>query len=75
MTDVNTLMEKLDKMASDSAELSDEERKEIREILRAWHLWKSMGVIGRVMIWFLMTAAAVAVAWDQIKTGVSKWLG
>lgn len=59
----------------DEKSFSEEEREEIRQMLRAFQVWQAMGVVGRLATWTLLTIAGVLVAWDQIKTAVSKAVG
>jgi hypothetical protein len=54
---------------------SDEERREIRQIIEAWHMWQSWGRLGRILIWCLLTASMLAVAQSTISESIAKWFG
>lgn len=75
MADVNEIISKLQKLSDhEQVPLSNEELDEVRGMLRAWTVLKTMGIVGKIAIWLLVTVAGLFVAWDQIKTGLGKWL-
>lgn len=56
-------------------ELTADERKVLREVIKAWRIWQSFGTVGRVLVWALMGLASLALAWGQLRSEVSRWLG
>lgn len=56
-------------------ELTADERKALREVIKAWRIWQSFGTVGRVLVWCLMGLASLALAWAQLRSEVGRWLG
>lgn len=56
-------------------ELSPDERIMLREVIEAWKIWKSFGVVSRLIIWILLTLAGAMIAWRQLREEVVRWLG
>lgn len=72
---IRELLARLNQAEAEGAPFTQKEMKQLREILIAWSLWQSLGKIGRIGLWLVMTAAALIVSWGQIKVGWKAWLG
>lgn len=48
-------------------DLTDEEREAIREVLDWWRTWKAWGKLGKLVLWAMITAGAVAAAYRELK--------
>jgi hypothetical protein len=72
--EIDALLKRLHQLTEESdIHLSADERRTVREVIAAWRLWRSFGVLGRALAWFLMSLAALALAWNQLRTEVMKW--
>ena len=52
--------------AAEVDRLTPEERAAIREVLEWWRTWKAWGRLGKIMLWFMITAGAVAAASREV---------
>jgi biopolymer transport protein ExbD len=74
--EIDALLKRLQQLTEErDVQLSADERRTVREVIAAWNLWRSFGVVGRALAWALMSIAALALAWGQLKTEISKWFG
>ncbi len=72
--EIDTLMKRLQVLTEErDVHLSADERRTVREVIAAWKLWRSFGVVGRALAWALMSIAALALAWGQLRTEAAKW--
>jgi len=66
--DLERLVARLEAVEKDHGQdLTAAERQQLREMIAAWRVWVSMGVVGKALIWTLLTFAGLVVAWQQIK--------
>lgn len=72
MSQLENVERALEKAARENDQLSDDERKAIREVLEWWHMWKAWGKLGKVVLWAIITCGAVAAAARE--TGIFTWL-
>ena len=63
----------LSKATERNSDLSPEERAAIREVLEWWRSWKALGRVGKVILWMIITAGAVAAAARELRG--SGWFG
>ena len=63
----------LRKAAERDGELSPAERAAIREMLEWWRSWKALGRVGKMILWLIITAGAVAAAVRELRG--SGWFG
>ena len=63
----------LHKAAECNNDLSAEERADIREVLEWWRSWKALGRVGKMFLWLIITAGAVAAAVREVRG--AGWFG
>ena len=63
----------LQKAAERNGELSPAELAAIREVLEWWRSWKALGRVGKMFLWLIITAGAVAAAVRELRG--SGWFG
>lgn len=63
----------LDKAAHVHGELTADERKAIREVLEWWRSWKALGKVGKLVLWIIISAGAIAAAIREVKG--AGWFG
>ena len=63
----------LRKAAERNGDLSAEERAAIREVLDWWRSWKALGRVGKMFLWLIITAGAVAAAVRELRG--AGWFG
>jgi hypothetical protein len=72
--EIDALLQRLQDLSEErDVNLTADERKAIREIIKAWRIWQSFGTVGRMFAWTLMGIAALALAWGQIRAEAAKW--
>lgn len=57
----------------DGRELSAHERMILRDMMEAWKVWSSLGKASKFVIWLLLSLAAAALAWRQLREELMRW--
>ena len=60
--DLRAIEAALAKADDKDRDLTPEERAAIREVLDWWRTWKAWGRLGKLMLWLMVSAGAVAAA-------------
>lgn len=74
--EIDALLKRIQELTNQrDIDLTPDERKVLREVIKAWRIWQSFGIVGRVLVWCLLGLASLALAWGQLRTEVGRWLG
>ena len=66
---IKEILEKIDTLLDQQADAFDEEDlKTLKDMIRAYRMWLSWGILGKWLIWLIITAAAVFAAIGKLRT-------
>ena len=65
--DLSRIESALTNAAEPGRDLSDEERAALREVLDWWRTWKAWGKLGKLVLWMMISAGAVAAALRELR--------
>ena len=68
MRDPDTIVTALDKVVKGQPGLTDDEIKAVRDVLEWWRTWKAWGKLGKLVLWLMITAGAIAAAAREVRT-------
>jgi hypothetical protein len=54
-------------------DLTPDERAALRELLEWWRTWKAWGKLGKIVLWAMITAGAIAAAIRELRA--TQWFG